>query len=165
MSNHEFVFRDEVLGAACEPDGDGYRVVVGEKEFRFNRVAENLYSTTLNGHACVVGAVCEKGTYFVDIDSILVELKDPSESGVAGGAGGMMGEKDKILAPMPGKIVKIMVEVGQAVEPKQAMVIVEAMKMENVVLCQGKGKVKAINFAPGDQVDTEHPIIELELEE
>jgi len=37
--------------------------------------------------------------------------------------------------------------------------------MENQVHCRAKGKVKAVNFAPGDQVDTESPIIELELEE
>jgi biotin carboxyl carrier protein len=45
------------------------------------------------------------------------------------------------------------------------MVIVEAMKMENPVNAQAKGKVKAVNFAVGQQVDTESPIIELELEE
>jgi biotin carboxyl carrier protein len=66
---------------------------------------------------------------------------------------------------MPGKIVKIMVAVGDEVTEKQPMVIVEAMKMENQVNCRAKGKVKAVNFAPGDQVDTESPIIELELEE
>jgi biotin carboxyl carrier protein len=66
---------------------------------------------------------------------------------------------------MPGKIVKIMAEVGGDVREKQALVIVEAMKMENPVLARAKGKVKAIHFAVGDQVDTESPIIELELEE
>jgi len=45
------------------------------------------------------------------------------------------------------------------------MVIVEAMKMENQVNAKAKGKVKAVNFAVGDQVDTETPIIELEIEE
>ena len=45
------------------------------------------------------------------------------------------------------------------------MVIVEAMKMENAVLARAAGKVKAVNFAAGDQVDTDTPIIELEIEE
>jgi biotin carboxyl carrier protein len=45
------------------------------------------------------------------------------------------------------------------------MVIVEAMKMENQVNAKAGGTVKAINFAPGDQVDTESPIIELDLGE
>lgn len=165
MSKHEFLYDDEIITSTCENSGDSLRVTVGEREFLFNRVAENLYSTTLNGKACVVGAVVDKGTYYIDIDSVLVELKDPDEAGVAGGAGGLEGEKDKIFAPMPGKIVKLHVAVGQEVEDKQAMVIVEAMKMEHQVLCKAKGKVKAVNFAEGDQVDTESPIIELEIEE
>jgi biotin carboxyl carrier protein len=44
------------------------------------------------------------------------------------------------------------------------MVIVEAMKMENQVNSRAKGKVKAVNFSAGDQVDTETPIIELDIE-
>ncbi len=50
-------------------------------------------------------------------------------------------------------------------EEKQPMVIVEAMKMENQVNSKAKGTVKAVNFAAGDQVDTETPIIELDLAE
>ena len=65
---------------------------------------------------------------------------------------------------MPGNIVKLLVAVGDTVEVKQQTVIVEAMKMENPVLARAKGIVKAVNFAEGDQVDTETPIIELELE-
>ena len=48
---------------------------------------------------------------------------------------------------------------------KQPLVIVEAMKMENQVNAKAKGKVKKVNFAAGDQVDTEKPIIELEIAE
>ena len=40
---------------------------------------------------------------------------------------------------------------------------IEAMKMENPVQAKGNGTVKAVNFAEGDQVDTEQAIIELEL--
>ena len=66
---------------------------------------------------------------------------------------------------MPGKIVKLLVKVGDEVKEKQQMVIVEAMKMENPVLCKANGKVKAIHFNDGDQVNTDNPIIELELDE
>ena len=72
---------------------------------------------------------------------------------------------EAVAAPMPGKIVKIMVEVGDEVDVKHPMVIVEAMKMENQVNAKAAGTVKAVNFAAGDQVDTETPIIELDLPE
>ena len=70
-----------------------------------------------------------------------------------------------LKAPMPGLVVSVVVEEGQEVKEKQPMVIVEAMKMENQVNALAAGKVKKINFGDGDQVDTETPIIELEISE
>ncbi len=113
----------------------------------------------------MVAAVKHKGIYYVDVDAIQFELTDAADESVNAGAGDHAGAKDKIFAPMPGKIVKIMVAVGDEVDIKQPMVIVEAMKMENQVNARAKGRVKAVNFAAGDQVDTERAIIELELAE
>lgn len=165
MNKVEFVFEGETVDTSCEKNGEVLLVSVGERKFEFTPVSDNLFATSLNGARCVVGVVEHKGTYYIDIDSVLLEVQEPSESGFAGGAGALAGEKDKIFAPMPGKIVKIMVAVGDEVTEKQPMVIVEAMKMENQVNCRANGKVKAVNFGVGDQVDTESPIIELELEE
>ncbi len=165
MSSYEFLYDDEIVDAECERNGESLQVTVGEKTFEFRPVGENLYACLINGTRCVVGAVERKGTVYIDIDSVLLEVSEPSEDGFASGAGGGQAVKDKIFAPMPGKIVKIMVEVGDAVEKKQPMVIVEAMKMENQVNALANGTVKAVNFGPGDQVDTETPIIELDLEE
>ena len=164
MNNAEFVFDGETADASCDKNGEVLVVSVGERKFLFTLVGDNLFATNLNGARCVIGVAEHKGTYYIDINSVLLEVQEPSENGFAGGAGALAGEKDKIYAPMPGKIVKIMVAVGDEVTEKQPMVIVEAMKMENQVNCRAKGKVKAVNFAPGDQVDTESPIIELELE-
>ena len=165
MNKTEFVYDGEVVEAACEKNGDTLTATVGEKVYEFTPVGENLYVAQVNGKRCLVGVAMRDGTYYVDIDSVLVDVQEPTEDGFAGGAGGQAGEKDKIFAPMPGKIVKIMVEVGDAVTEKQPMVIVEAMKMENQVNSRAIGTVKAVNFAVGDQVDTETPIIELEIEE
>ena len=165
MSTGEFVLSDEIVSVACEKVGDRLLVKVGEKEYFFQPIGENLFSTNVDGASCIIGVVEDKGTYFVDIDSVLLEVTEPSEDGVAGGAGSLAGEKDKVFAPMPGKIVKILVAVGDDVTLRQSMAIVEAMKMENVIVSRAAGKVKAVNFAPGDQVDTESPIIELELDE
>ncbi len=102
---------------------------------------------------------------YVDIDGILFEFAKPSDAiGAGGGAGAAMTDPSKVLAPMPGKVVKILVGVGDTVEPKQHLVIVEAMKMENIIVAHAKGKVKAVNYAEGAQCDTETPIVELELE-
>ena len=54
--------------------------------------------------------------------------------------------------PMQGTIVKVLVEVGDAVEAGQAVVVLEAMKMENQIAAEKAGTVKEIKVAPGDTV-------------
>jgi len=165
MSKHEFVIDGEPLEASAEKNGDLFAVSVGEQTFEIQPLSNGLFSVSVNGEKKTVAAFANRDTTYVDIDSVLLELREPSEDGFGGGAGDAGGAKDKVFAPMPGKIVKIMVEVGDTVEPKQQVVIVEAMKMENPVLAKAKGTVKAVNFAPGDQVDTDSPIVELDVEE
>lgn len=165
MTKSEFLFDGELVESQFEQSGETLRVIVGERTIELQPFGDNLYFATVNGTKHIAAVVKSKGTYYVDIDSVLLEVKEPSEDGVAGAFGDQAEAKDKIFAPMPGKIVKINVEVGAPVAEKQPLVIVEAMKMENPVLARAKGKVKAVNFAVGDQVDTETPIIELELEE
>lgn len=165
MSKSEFDLDGELIEASVEKLADGFSVEVGGDIFVLTPCGENHYWVMLDGRKTKVAAVYERGTIYVDIDSVLLEIKEPSEDGFAGGAEDHEGAKDKIFAPMPGKIVKLQVAVGDSVAVKQPMVIVEAMKMENQVNAKAAGVVRAINFAEGDQVDTETPIIELELSE
>ncbi|MCK4632546.1 MAG: hypothetical protein KAT79_04705 [candidate division Zixibacteria bacterium] len=165
MNSAEFVFNDsDSITTTGEKNGELLKIKVGESEFDLRPLGGDRYSTVLNGAKAAIAVVKHKGVYYIDCDSVLLEVKEPSENDFGGAAGDHGAEKDKILAPMPGKIVKIFVAVGDEVDVKQPMVVVEAMKMENQVNSKAKGKVKVINFAEGDQVDTEKPIIELELE-
>ncbi|HSH00318.1 MAG TPA: biotin/lipoyl-containing protein, partial [candidate division Zixibacteria bacterium] len=100
---------------------------------------------------------------FVELDGRLFDCERVTDDGAGGADHGHAGEKDKAYAPMPGKIVKISVSVGDAVTAKQPLAVVESMKMENVIVSAAAGVVKKINFAAGDQVDTERAIVELEL--
>ena len=68
-----------------------------------------------------------------------------------GGGGGAAGSGD-VTVPMQGTIVKVLVEVGQEVEVGQAIVVLEAMKMENQIAAEKAGTVKEIKVAPGDTV-------------
>ena len=163
MSKHEFLIGGQTVSAEVEKNAEGYLVKTGESQFTVVPIADGLFSVSVDGHRKTVAAVTRNGSTYVDIDSVLLELREPSQDGVAGGASDHAEAPDKIFAPMPGKIVKLMVAVGDTVEPKQQVVIVEAMKMENPVLAPSAGKVKAVHFAAGDQVDTESPIVELEI--
>jgi biotin carboxyl carrier protein len=66
-----------------------------------------------------------------------------------------------IKAPMPGLVLSILVEPGQAVVHGEPMVILEAMKMENVIKSPGEGTVKRIVVAKGKPVDKGEILIEM----
>lgn len=68
--------------------------------------------------------------------------------------GGAFGVSDSLKAGMPGKIVDIMVEAGQAVEAGQPLLIMEAMKMENEMKATHACVIKEILISKGDSVDS-----------
>ncbi len=69
---------------------------------------------------------------------------------------------NSIKAPMPGLILDIMVEVGQEIIEGTPLLVLSAMKMENIILSQGEGVVKAIAVHKDDAVDKGQLIIEME---
>ena len=67
-----------------------------------------------------------------------------------------------LIAPMPGMIVRVHVEEGDAVHPGQGLVVMEAMKMENELRATSAGTVKRILVAPGTAVEKGVVLLELE---
>ncbi len=67
-----------------------------------------------------------------------------------------------IKAPMPGLVLEIMVKEGDQVEKDSQLLILEAMKMENVLKCPGDGIVKEISIAKGDAVEKGQLLISLD---
>jgi biotin carboxyl carrier protein len=67
-----------------------------------------------------------------------------------------------VKAPMPGLVVEVLVEPGQVVEKGSQLLILEAMKMENVLKAEGEGVVKSIEVAKGAAVDKGQILIEME---
>jgi acetyl-CoA/propionyl-CoA carboxylase, biotin carboxylase, biotin carboxyl carrier protein len=76
--------------------------------------------------------------------------KKPARAAGAGGAAG--GGSGNVEVPMQGTIVKVLVEVGQSVEAGQAVVVLEAMKMENQIAADKAGTVKEVKVKQGDTV-------------
>ena len=65
-----------------------------------------------------------------------------------------------LLCPMPGLVVRIDVAEGDAVQQGQALAVVEAMKMENVLRAERAGTVSKINAAAGDSLAVDDVILE-----
>ncbi|MDA7845897.1 hypothetical protein N9J16_01105 [Candidatus Poseidoniaceae archaeon] len=58
-----------------------------------------------------------------------------------------------LTAPMPGKVLEVLVAVGQNVTAGTTLMILEAMKMEHRIVAATDGLVRAVNFSAGDQVE------------
>lgn len=64
-----------------------------------------------------------------------------------------------VVAPMPGTILKVLVNVGDQVSENQPLIVLEAMKMENDIPSVASGKVLAINVKQGDSVEAGQALI------
>ncbi len=84
-----------------------------------------------------------------------VEAIDATAAGAGRGAA-------EVTAPIPGKVVAVKVVVGDTVAVGQALVVLEAMKMENELTAEQAGTVAAIHVSPGDTVDAGTVLVELE---
>ena len=78
--------------------------------------------------------------------------------GIEDGAGSQSME---LRAPMPGKVLEILVEEGQSVEEGDAMLVLEAMKMENVLRAGTAGVVSTIGVKEGSAVEKEAVLISM----
>ncbi|MBX2964621.1 MAG: acetyl-CoA carboxylase biotin carboxyl carrier protein subunit [Cyclobacteriaceae bacterium] len=65
-----------------------------------------------------------------------------------------------VKAPMPGLIIDLKVSVGDVVKQGDPLLILEAMKMENILKAPGDGEVKAIKIKKGDSVEKNQVLIE-----
>jgi len=68
----------------------------------------------------------------------------------------------RVTAPMPGKIVKLLVKPGDKVQPRQGVVVVEAMKMENELRARAAGTVSEVRVAEGISVEAGAILVILE---
>lgn len=67
-----------------------------------------------------------------------------------------------VKAPMPGLILDVLVQAGQAIAKGDQLLILEAMKMENVLKAEGEGVVKSIEVSKGNAVEKGQILIEME---
>lgn len=67
-----------------------------------------------------------------------------------------------VIAPIPGLIIKLLVEVGHAVEEGQPLVILEAMKMENEIRAPRAGTVKSVQATAGQRIEQNGILLTLE---
>ena len=107
-----------------------------------------------------------RGRYTLWLDGFRYEVEALDERAraireLAGATAGPTGPAP-LVAPMPGMIVRVAVQVGDTVEAGQGLVVMEAMKMENELRAIAAGTVKAVLAQPGTAVEKGAVLLELE---
>lgn len=157
-----YVVEISEIGEAAEGTGSG-----GSRRYEVDIVelGPQLRSLLFGGQQFDVGLVPLPGDrYRVSWDgqSEIVEVADPlTHLARASRQGeGAQGHR-QIRAYMPGRVVSIAVSEGDAVVAGQALLVLEAMKMQNEIQAETDGTVKKIHVAPGEAVEGGDPLVEI----
>ncbi|HEX7127698.1 MAG TPA: biotin/lipoyl-containing protein [Thermodesulfobacteriota bacterium] len=109
----------------------------------------------------VVRAVVARdgGRWWVAVGGEIAVLEEAEEADAPGSRAHTAGE---VVAPIPGRVVRVLAAEGEPVEAGQVLVTVEAMKTENAVRAEGAGRVARVLVAPGDRVEPGQPLMALD---
>jgi 3-methylcrotonyl-CoA carboxylase alpha subunit len=152
-SHHVFAFREGRHEAAVtvhfreggyEVDLAGARRALSGAEREDGTLAARLDGVTVAGRVVRHAGGCH---VFLPGRRHRLELHDPLAQELEGEV-----RAGELAAPMPGKIVGVLVEPGRRVEKGAPLLILEAMKMEHTITAPARGRVTAVHFGAGDQV-------------
>lgn len=139
-------------------DRDGLHVRLDDREFHvdFLQVDPGLYSLLIGGRSYEIDLVEMEDALVVLVNGqpFRVEIQDERERRLrtAVGKGDIKTGKRVVAAPMPGKVVRLLVRPGDAVQPGDGIIVVEAMKMENELKSPAAGTVKEVRVEEGKAV-------------
>ena len=147
-SDHEWEVNDTRIEAdLVSLSADGYHLLMEGRSYRVFVESvdpvEKIISLVVNGSRVVIRA---RGRY----EALLASL----------GMSAQLDAKAKDLkAPMPGLVLEVPVKVGQEVSEGESLIILEAMKMENVIKATAQGRVKEIKVKTSDSVEKNQVLI------
>jgi glutaconyl-CoA/methylmalonyl-CoA decarboxylase subunit gamma len=111
------------------------------------RIDGHIVDLTTEGSPPEIGAVASGHRSYVRVESERQRAAEAAKKAKGGGS-------DRVLkSPMPGRVVKVLVKVGDDVAAGQPIMVVEAMKMENELKAKGPAKIGEIHVEAGAAVE------------
>ncbi|MGH6952648.1 MAG: biotin/lipoyl-containing protein, partial [Alphaproteobacteria bacterium] len=153
--------RERAVLVSYRPDGWILGLDRGRVAARAARAADGDLLAELDG-ARVRATVVERGdelTVLIDGHAHRLTLHDPLAAAAA-----LEAAPGGLNAPMPGKVLKVLVEEGARVARGAPLVVLEAMKMEHTITAPADGRVGRVKYKAGDQVDEGAELLVLESE-
>lgn len=160
-SGNAYVIRKEAGGSlSVRKDGDkaASSVALDLKTAAIDAQTKRIHLARISGRGLFwVYARGSKRVLSWPGGSIELDASDLTEGGGAGA-----GSLKPLKLTMPGKVLAMKVKVGDIVEPGQGLAIVEAMKMENLLLATAKAKVSKVHVKEGDRLESGAVLITFE---
>lgn len=152
-----------------EVEIDGDRILLDGKPVNVNLVrtgATELYSVLLDGRSYEMLVTADRFNYQIAVRGVQLQVQVEDERARRMNRARRLptlpdGEL-AITAPIPGLVVRILVQEGDVIDEGQPVVLLEAMKMENELRAVRGGVVKSVLAAAGQRVDQNAPLIVLE---
>ena len=119
------------------------------------RVDGHVVDLTTEGTPPDLGVIASGHRSYVRVESDRQRAADAAAKHTGGGA------DDLVRSPMPGRIVRVLVAVGDEVQPGQPLVVIEAMKMENELKSKRAGKVVEVLVTQGAAVEGNAKLLRL----
>jgi biotin carboxyl carrier protein len=140
-----------------EKGASTWKCRVDDREFEIDAslTARDVLSVLLGGKAYEVKreySLAGETHVIIGSERFAAEVRDPRSLRSRKAAGGVGEGPQKVTAPMPGKVVRILVKQGDQVEAGQGIIVVEAMKMQNEIKSPKKGAVQKIAVSEGGSV-------------
>tara|TARA_Y100001972_G_scaffold129287_1_gene196135 strand:+ start:1717 stop:2217 length:501 start_codon:yes stop_codon:yes gene_type:complete len=147
-------------------DISGQKTMVNGKAFDYQLIKKkiNEYQLLANGKSHEIRILSVEGSQIwmlVDDYELRVEAKNELDLMMMklGVATGSALENSEVLAPMPGTILDVMVAPDQKVKKGDSLLVLNAMKMENVIKAPGDGQIHEIKVSPGENVNKNQVLI------
>jgi acetyl-CoA/propionyl-CoA carboxylase biotin carboxyl carrier protein len=156
----DFVVDDgEHVTVRARRDGDTMRVALheGEREARVRRDGPGTFAIALDGRRADWDYALDGDVLWLAHGGAAHRLALPSVEAAAEAIQGGV-----LRAPMPGAVLTVPAELGQAVGAGDPLVVLESMKMELTIAAPGDGVVTALWVAPGDRVGVDQPLAQVD---
>ncbi len=161
IDNTEYDLNLSRSGESCivELNGDRYSV-------SFDKLSGQNFLFRLNENSSEIDITKNNGTMSMFLDGLEMDVKvEPYSLAELRKKVGTSSEGKGVkivVAPMPGLVLQAEVKIGDEVKKGDSLIIVEAMKMENIIKATSVGTVKEIFVSPGQAVDKNDKLIEFE---
>ncbi len=161
---YTILIEEEEIPVEISKEGEDFLIKLGDKTHRYQTLLNKnpLYSFLVDDSKVLEADIsfnqdlCDMNIghvpYHLEIFDPRKRIFSQSEHGGAGSGG-------TITAPMPGKVVDVKVSKGDSVRKGQAVIVVEAMKMQNELPSAIDGKVEEISVKAGDTVESGQKLI------